>query len=232
MPEIAFVVEGETEKAFVERQLRPHFDALGIRAWATLPGRVRQRGGVRSWPSVRQDILRHLKQRSGRYCTTMFDYYGLPQDWPGKTDSANLGHDMKGSVVEAALSDDFASFAGGDFRRELFIPYLQIHEFEAVLFSDCGILAHHLATRVQHYPVDVHGFFRKIVEECGSPEAINDGVETAPSKRILAIAPCYSKRIDGPIIAERIGLPEIRQRCTHFDQWISRLETLAVPATQ
>ena len=38
--------------------------------------------------------------------------------------------------------------------------------------------------------------------------------------------PAYQKRVDGPFLAERMGLPTIRAQCHRFDQWVARMETL------
>ena len=85
MIDLAIIVEGETEEAFVNRVLAPWLSNLGIGAWAVLPGRGRhRRGGSWPWHSVRDDIVRLLKERVGRVCSILFDYYGLPMEWPGR----------------------------------------------------------------------------------------------------------------------------------------------------
>lgn len=63
----------------------------------------------------------------------------------------------------------------------------------------------------------------------GTPEEINDGVSTAPSKRILAVAPGYQKVADGIIAARRIGLHAIRATCPNFNAWIQKMESLREP---
>lgn len=61
-----------------------------------------------------------------------------------------------------------------------------------------------------------------------SPELINDGPTTAPSKRIIAEIPEYAfqKSTAGPLIAARIGLDVMRARCPNFGEWLGRLEAL------
>jgi hypothetical protein len=63
---------------------------------------------------------------------------------------------------------------------------------------------------------------------------INDGPNTAPSKRIASQIPDYedAKAAVGPEIAELIRLDTIRSKCPHFHAWLSRLESLgsAAPA--
>ena len=51
--------------------------------------------------------------------------------------------------------------------------------------------------------------------------------DTHPAARILQYLPGYRKALHGPLIASRIGLAALRQRCPHFAAWIDRLERLA-----
>jgi len=59
-----------------------------------------------------------------------------------------------------------------------------------------------------------------------TPELIDDGPDSAPSKRIIAHLPDYAKPVMGPQLAELIGLEVIRAKCPHFNAWLSRLEKL------
>ncbi|HEY4722728.1 MAG TPA: DUF4276 family protein, partial [Anaerolineae bacterium] len=100
---------------------------------------------------------------------------------------------------------------------------LQLFEFEALILSDPA----RFEVRFVEHAVGIRG----LIEECSpysSPELINDGEATAPSKRIIARIPDYegSKRSAGPLIAGKIGLPTIRQKCPHFNAWLAKLESL------
>ena len=85
-------VEGQTEEVFVNELLREHLIGVGyesVSARIVGNARLRQRrGGIRPWPSVRKDIINHLKEDAGCLATTMVDFYGLPRDgdgaWPGR----------------------------------------------------------------------------------------------------------------------------------------------------
>ena len=59
-----------------------------------------------------------------------------------------------------------------------------------------------------------------------TPEDINDGCTTHPSKRIEDLMPTYQKRVNGPFLADRMGLHAIRAECPRFNQWVERLESL------
>jgi hypothetical protein len=60
-----------------------------------------------------------------------------------------------------------------------------------------------------------------------APEEIDDGVETAPSKRIGRITKYkYEKVLAGTRAAAASGIPRISQECPHFRAWLEWLETL------
>lgn len=224
MNELVVIVEGETEQAFVRNLLGAHLPLHGTVAWPILPGRRRRHGGVKKWEVARQDIIRTLKE--GRYCSTMFDYYALPDDWPGKTESCVLEWSQRASCVEDAILTDISREMGGNFNPKHFIPYIQLHEFEALAFADVESLVS-VVSPLARLPNDVlTDTFGKILKTAGHPEAINDGYDTCPSRRISGIVPAYKKRVHGPIVTERIGLDVLRKRCTHFASWLHRLESI------
>ncbi len=225
MNDVGAIVEGETEMTFLREVVAPHLCAKGVSLWSRLPGRHRRHGGVRSWQAILEDVARTLSERSDRSCTTMFDYYAMPMDWPGRTEAPALPYEYRASHVEDALAASVAQRMGTGFRTERFIPYVQMHEFEAVLFSDVQTLADLLAT-VPGATSRLADRLGEIVNAAGEPEAINDGPETAPSKRIRALARGYRKLTHGVIAAKRIGLANVRTACPHFNQWVERLEAL------
>lgn len=226
MSDVVAIVEGQTEQAFVRDHLAAHLGGRGISIGARLPGRVVRRGGVRAWESVRGDILRTLRERRGRICTTMFDFYAMRNDWPGRTAAAGMPLEQKGNHVEQAILDDLAMHAGEDFRQELFIPYVQIHEFEALLFADVAKMADVLAPFCRTGADGLSTQFQAILDGAGQAEAINDSYETCPSRRITGVVRAYRKPLHGPIIAGRIGLDVLREACPHFGRWLGRLEAV------
>lgn len=225
MTEVAALVEGRTEHDFVNRLLRPHLGARNVHVWAVLPGREYPHGGPPRWEAARRDIVGILKSRRGVVCTTMFDFYGLPRDWPGRDQAVGLPLNEKGAFVERALLADVREFASKDFRPEWFIPYVQVHEFEALLFADVAILAQVLVADPARQ-VGLEKGLRAILHESGEPEAINDNWDTCPSRRIAGLADEYEKRVHGLAATSRIGLDVIRRACPHFGQWLDRLESL------
>lgn len=227
MPRLLIHVEGETEEAFVNEVLRRHLLACGYESVsARIVGNARQRdrrGGIRPWPGVKQDILRHLKHDAGCLATTMVDYYALPQTgdraWPGRAAASNLPFESKSEAVESALAKEISSGMGwsGPYDNR-FIPFVVMHEFEGLLFSDCTAFA----SAIGRPGLAVS--FQEIRDEFGTPEEINDSPMSAPSKRVEELVRGYQKPLFGNVAALEIGLDAIRASCPHFDSWVTALE--------
>lgn len=221
-------VEGETEETFVNELLSKHLQAIGYeRVGARLLGNSRlrvRRGGIRAWTSVKKDIVRHLKEDRRCIASTMVDYYGLPQSgdgaWPGRAAATSLSIGEKALCVEEALLTDIASEMGADFAASRFVPYVVMHEFEGLLFSDCTAFARGVGRP------DMEAAFQSIRDQFVTPEEIDDSPITAPSKRLEGLIPGYEKPLFGSLAALEIGLDKIRVACPHFQSWLSKLETL------
>ena len=226
MARLLIHVEGQTEETFVNEVLGPHLYGQGYtKIGARLMGNARQRdhrGGIRAWSTARGDIIRHLKEDAGCLVTTMVDYYGLPQSggraWPGREAAGLLPFAQKASTVESRLSVDICREMGEGFNPDRFIPFVMMHEFEGLLFSDCerfslGIGRPDLADALQ-----------AVRNEFASPEEINDSPITAPSKRLEQLVQAYEKPLLGTLAVLEIGLDAIRRECPHFREWLSSLE--------
>ena len=158
--------------------------------------------------------------RTAPALTTMFDLYALPMSWPGQSEAARRGLQDRAAAeyIEQQIGAAVASEIAPRGQSLEFIPYLSVHEFEAPLFSDPTILAGVTGGS------DHAKKFQQVLDECGECEMINDHFDTKPSTRISQIAAQYQKRIDGLSVASRIGLQKIREKCPHFDAWVTRLE--------
>ena len=228
MTRLLIHVEGQTEEAFVNEVLAPHLYSVGyIDVRARLIGEQRyreQRGGIRPWPEARRGIINRLREDPGQFASTMVDYYGLLSEgsrgWPGRADSSNLPSHEKAAHVENAIHTDIANEMGDGFNTSRFLPYVMMHEFEAMLFSDCGTFAQAISRPDLVVP------FQGVRDRFDTPEEINDSPEAAPSKRILGLVPSYQKPLLGVAAASDIGLAVIRRECPHFGQWLTRLEDL------
>ena len=150
----------------------------------------------------------------------MFDFFRLPEDFPGYRQAMLCQDHQRGAeLLEAALLDDIEKELPEENIRRRFIPYIQLHEFEALLFRDINVL------KYDFLEPDEVGRIDALYEETKDipPEEINHGSETAPSKRLLKILP-YQK---GDMPAEWINvitIPKIREKCPHFASWMERLE--------
>ena len=229
MSRLLLHVEGQTEETFVNDVLAPHLCDRGYDSVrARLVGNARQRdrrGGIRDWNAVRRDITNHLREDTGSFATTMVDYYGLPQSgpraWPGRARASTLPFAEKAAAVEAALREDVGREMGGAFDPIRFVPYVMMHEFEALLFSDCKQFGRGIGRP------DLAASFQGIRDQFASPEEIDDSPETAPSKRVESLVAGYQKPLLGILAALEIGLDAMRGECPHFAMWLSRLEALA-----
>ena len=228
MPRILVHVEGQTEESFVNAVLAPHLYSLGYtNVSARLIGNARQRsrrGGIRPWHSVRNDILNHLTSDRDTFATTMVDYYGLPFTWPGR-EQATRKETLKerAASVQQALLEDVSSSLGGAFDRRRFIPYVVMHEFEGLLFSDPERFARGIGRP------DLSSALQAVRGEFGTPEEINDSPDTAPSRRVRDLYEGYQKPLMGVLAVEEIGLSAIRGQCPLFNRWIEELEERTGP---
>ena len=220
-------VEGETEETFVNEVLRPHLYSRGYaRVSARLMGNARQRdrrGGIRPWSTVKQDIVTHLKEDPQCLASSMVDYYALPQTgeraWPGRQQAGILPFPQKASTIQDALLAEVCEAMGKGFDPRRFLPYVMMHEFEALLFSDCERFAQGIGR------LDLATRFQQIRNAFKSPEEIDDSPINAPSKRVEALVPGYEKPLMGTLAVLEIGLEAIREQCPHFRNWLECLET-------
>ncbi|MDR1241162.1 MAG: DUF4276 family protein [Deltaproteobacteria bacterium] len=223
MIRLHITTEGSTELRFAKTVLAPHLGVFDIvvDSRSVLTSKDNRfskeyRGGLKHYEKAKQDILTWMKQDYHSECrfTTMFDLYALPKDFPGYDEAENQQDPYERiRLLEKKMEVDIGSVN--------FIPYIQLYEFEALILAepqklDWEYLEHE--TPIKNLADMVGG---------QNPELINDGPETAPSKRILKEIPEYDKPTGGVAVAEKIGLQTIREKCRHFDEWVLRLEDLA-----
>jgi len=221
--QVMAIVEGPTEKLFIEGILAPHLATKKVFITPMLLTKPGQNGGDVKFSRAKKDIEKHLKQRHDTYVTLVIDYYGTRRDWPGialsEEDDRLLNPAQKAQRVNAATMEKVVELYHEFAAHRRFIPYISMHEFEALLFSSPSVLAAKLD--VNQSAVD------SILTECGSPEDIINSPLTAPSKRLDAISRRFKKTTTGISVARAIGLPTIRSQCPLFDAWVSTLEGLA-----
>lgn len=218
MSRVHLIVEGQTEEAFVKTLLAPYLGTFGVyvdaRAVETgRKGAMRFRGGMTTYGKAKRDIQTWMLEDSQSKVSTMFDLYGLPNDFPGFEDSKKFQARDRVKFLQEKLHEDI-----GDSR---FIPYIQLHEFEALLFSS---------------PEAIEGLvpgsnlraLNQILNEFqNDPELINNNPETAPSKRLGKLYPRYDKVAYGARVIEKVGIEIVMEKCAHFRGWIDNLKTIA-----
>ena len=218
------IAEGQTEETFVNTILTKHLRQFAIESNVSClaPDRKRKpwaRGGILDYESAKRDILLWMKtdDNPDSYFTTMLDLYGLPGSfYLGNQEENRNPYRLVGNIEQSIL-EDFD-------RHPRFIRYIQLHEFEALILAD--------PSKFDWEFIDHGDAIAGLIAMClefASPEMIDDRPDFAPSKRIIKEIPEYKwkKSSSGPIIASKIGLDVIRAKCPHFNDWLSKLESLA-----
>jgi len=222
MIRLHITTEGQTEQAFVKEVLTPHFGMRNIYSDARCVMTSKDnrhakiyRGGLLNYSKARADILSWITQDNHSECrfTTMFDLYALPQDFPGYGEAKKQADPYQQvQILETALSADIA-----DFR---FIPYIQLHEFEALILADPV----KLDWEYLEHDKPIQNLMDMAKNQ--NPELINSDPQTAPSKRIRREIPEYDK-VTAVSVVKKIGLNVLRGKCCHFNEWVTRLEQTA-----
>ena len=218
MKYVSILVEGQTEETFVKEILASHLYDFDVSLVPTIvkTKKIKKgphyKGGVVNYDHIKRDLLALLGNSSIDKVTTMLDLYALPSNFPSIQVTTNQGV-TKARDLEQALS--------GDIGNNKLIPYIQVHEFESILFSDASKFSY-------AFPENQAQRLLEIASQFISPEDINETPQGAPSKRILDVVGDnqYQKTLHGPIIALEISLKVIREKCSHFNQWLSDLENL------
>ncbi|MDX1992912.1 MAG: DUF4276 family protein [bacterium] len=217
MKKAHFLVEGRTEAFFVTQVLVPHFLKFSV-APNPIEIKTRQpyagaasRGGIVAYSLIREQLKRLLGDSSAAWVTTMFDFYQLKKDFPGMDKLPRGSARDNVRFIEAEMQTNL--------NHQRFVPYLQLHEFEALLFSQ---------------PEQISAAFPKdkrekelvaIRKSFPTPEDINH--DQPPSKRLKQLVPQFDKVNIGVQIAASIGLETMRRECPHFHQWLQKLETFS-----
>ncbi len=211
------LVEGHTEERFVKVVLAPELSARDIYIAPTIltTKRVKDgpnfKGGVTNYAKFRQDLNLLLGGAGDALVTTMVDYYRLPNGFPGM--DTRLSH---AAPIDRVRHVEDAIKAEVSDRR--FLPFLSLHEFEALLFS-CDVTLPSVMTQAEKQPE-----FAAIRAGVASPEEINERPGENPVSRIMGVFLGYQKTLHGPAAIKRIGLQRVRSECPHFNEWVTAVE--------
>lgn len=224
MKKIFVVTEGKSETNFVNQVLAPYFLSFDK---VLIPTNVltkkddgkgkMYKGGLSRFSQADKTIkpnIKNAERNSDTFVTTMFDYYGLPKDTPGITE-ANQKTDSyeKVECIEKAMQ------IYENPSKPIYFPYIQLHEFEALIFSDI----HKLEEEYFDYNLKP---LKDCLQQNSNPELIDNGIETSPSKRILSCICTYDKATAGVAVLGKIGIENLCRKCHHFSTWIEKLKSL------
>jgi hypothetical protein len=219
MRTVYIMVEGPTEEAFVYNSVAPYLKESGIVnavpiSLETSPGIY---GGDISFKRYRINAENLLLSDPYGIVTSLIDFYALRTDFPGYEAAMNMP-DRLHSV--AHIEQEMYSSINND----RLIPYIQLHEFEALLFSDSKGFETYFPTIVTHA--------QYIINNYPNPEKINDNPASAPSVRLKEIfgkiSRRYQKPFHGPMIALANGITPVLDKCPRFKKWI---DTIILKAT-
>ena len=204
MTRVAISVEGQTEEEFVKKTLAPKLAPAGVYPSPILLGS----GGDVTVERLASDMSKFVW--SFDFVTSLVDFYGFR----GKGNDTR--EDLETRIKQSAIAK--INRALDDSR---IFPYVQQHEFEALLFSDASafLVLPYVTNDIVDALISVRSRFY-------GPEDINDSPDSAPSKRIKNLIPGYQKVAAGSLVADEIGLDKIRDECPRFDEWMTRLESL------
>ena len=203
MIRLAIAVEGDSEEEFVNLVLVEHLRAGGVETTPiSLDGNI-------SAPRLASEMAK--LSWSFNAVTSLVDFYGFR----GKGNATV-------EELERRIDSEIGGMTGSVRSESRVFAYVQQHEFEALLFSDVAVF-HHLKDMSNELVESLQS-----IRDCfPTPEHIDDSPATAPSKRIENTLPDYAKSVDGPLLAEQIGLDAIRAECPRFNAWVERMESLS-----
>lgn len=216
MKRLVVIVEGETEESFVNNILIPYFNSMGIYNYIQCFKTKHSNGGLSKYSYIKQDIIQTIYEADA-VVTTLLDFYRLPSDFPGYKQDNAIPHDRWVKIIENQIKEDIEHSQNQCFDN--FIPYIQLHEFEALIFSSItGIEALFEKSEVKYRD------FQDVINSYPNPEDINNGPNTAPSVRLKRLIPGYDKVIYGVDLIREIGMDTVLSKCPRFNEWIKKLK--------
>lgn len=218
MKRVIIICEGETEKEFCNTILAPYFAKRNLFIQAPLI--KKSMGGIVKWAELKKQITVHLRVDLQAIVTTFIDYYGLYSKynfplWNEAEQQPNKNKRME--ILERGMLESI-----DDAIRFRFIPYLQLHEFEGLLFNEISIFYE----QIPKYELVGIDELTQTFKQYSNPEMINNNKGTSPSQRLKRIIHGYNKIVHGIILAEAIGLEKIKAKSPRFNDWIIKLINL------
>ena len=205
MKRLVFIVEGDSELRFVKEVLGPYFHSSGLY------------NGIQCFKLKHSGTL----YEQDAVVTTMVDFYRLPSDFPGFAESSSAASRIEQvEMLEQAFKIDIEKTQARIFDN--LIPYIQLHEFEALVFSSLN----GFEEVFERSEMDYKGL-KEVISGYPNPEEIDNSPDTAPAARLKALIPGYNKVLNGVSIIKVIketGIGTVLERCPHFRAWVEKLK--------
>lgn len=217
MKRLIIVVEGDTEKEFIDKVLSPYLFAKGLRSVNCFKIK-HTKGGLTKYQHLKTDLINCVYE-SNVLVSTLIDFYALPKDFPKYEEAkAIVNRASRLAFLEKAIVEDLEAEKGKAFSNLL--PYIQLHEFEALVFSSIDAIKSLYSNEDAKF-----GELEQIIAAYPNPEDINDSPRTAPSKRLKnnQLIRGYNKVNDGIMIIEEAGIDNILSKCSRFKTWVETL---------
>lgn len=168
MNRIIIICEGQTEQEFCKTLLQRYFSNQNITLQVPLIKKTM--GGIANWNVLKREIETYLRREKDVLVTTLIDYYGIKDShgfplWAEKQAIADKNQRL--DELEAAMLADVDANL-----RPRFVPYMQLHEFEGLLFSDKQAF---YTTFYDNELVD-KAYLEQTFANFNNPEMINGGV--------------------------------------------------------
>ena len=213
MRQVVILVEGQTEETLVKEILGPAASKCGtyvtpvVVTTSATPTGAHHGGGL--WKHYHAKLQALLRAPHWHRVGLLLDYYQYPKGAPGRevaTPSESLDSAGRQSALMAALSAEYPD--------PRFHPLVVLHEIEALVLAaiDAG-------QGNELLPKQGLADLRQAITRAGGPERVNDGPDTAPSKRLEEADPSYMKTVTGPLLVSEAGLPAVLERCPTFKAW-------------
>jgi len=216
MKKITIICEGYSELAFCKDILEPHLKKFEIQLYYELTSQSKD-GGITKWANIKNQIVKIYDEDNEMVISTFLDYYGINKSlkfpkWAEAEVTADKTQRME--VLEKAMYEDVED-------KIKFIPYIQLHEYEALVFSNYD------AFELLYDAQDANlAALKQICTTYPNPEDINNIKVTAPSNRLKENINRYNKIQSGIELIKIIGLETLRNKYPMLNDWIISLEEI------
>ena len=216
MKRLVIIAEGETEESFVNNILCPFFCSKGIYNSIQCFKTKHSHGGMSKYSYIKKDILNTIYEKDV-VVSMMIDFYRLPSDFPGFNDlKVTQTHKEQANLLETRIKKDLEDSQNQLFDN--FIPYIQLHEFEALVFASIS----GIDSLFERSEMDYNGLMN-VIQQYPNPEDINNHPDTAPSVRLKKLISGYNKVLHGIDIINTVGMAELLEKCPRFKTWIESM---------